>query len=992
MAHPDETTLQRFLDQSLPDAERRAAEAHVADCESCRRTVAALALARSVSSGPTLRSPVVAALQQTPMPERGAHVGRYVVEGELGAGAMGVVYAARDEQLGRRIALKVVRSASAEAKARLLREAQAMAKLSHPNVLTVHEVFAFGGELAIAMEFVEGTTLRQWLTATHAVPEVLALFDGIAAGLEAAHAAGLVHRDLKPDNVLIGRDGRPRVADFGLAADRGAVTADAGASDTGPVDLTRSGALVGTPAYMSPEQFSGGEVDARSDQFSFCVVLHEALFGRRPFDAKSIIGLKEAVTSGARAPVDSQRAKAVPPVVLAAIDRGLSVDAGKRFASMSELRRALVPPRASRWWLAAPGVAAAAAAAIGLAVWMRPSCEQAGSSMKSTWNEASAAQVRQAWASAPAWATGSLERALDGLGRHAQLWVAQARDACEATHIKKEQSADMLDRRTACLDAELADFRAVIAALKAPSPEQYAHAEELIKGLPSPLACSAGRELLDEAPLPADPKRREAIAAARETLAKARALANAGNPLAALTIVEAADRDAAATGYGPLAAEAAYELGKVLSDLGRAVEADAALARALPLAMSARASRVEAGVYIERVHVLGDTLAKAKPALELVPLAKAALSRSGGAAAGFDEPELALAVHEGAVRLGSGDTAGAKTVFDQALVDVKKKEQPEGLLTATVLMNVANVQDVLEDHDGAQKTLLHVIELYEQGFGKDHPKLAMAWANLGTARFGADKLPEAEEAYRRALAIAEATLGKDSVEAAEHADELAVMLASQGKPAEAIPLHERARDTLTKKLGPQHPSVGSAILNLGAVDYEQGNLKAAAERFAQAAAIFEAGIGLGHPWTGSAYRNLARVRRSNGDLEGALAAAQKAIAGDSESLGADSPKAARDTITLADILLDLHRQREALEHLERIAPIFEKAGQPYYQGEALWGAAQCLADLRQDRPRQRELATKAKAAFEVAAKGPPANYRTTPAQYLKQIATFLAKP
>jgi predicted Ser/Thr protein kinase len=288
-------------------------------------------------------------------PGPGAAIGRFIVRARLGAGGMGVVYAGEDADLKRPVAIKLVRG-DAEHPAyrdRLLREAQAMARLEHPNVVRVYEVGTAGGRTFVAMELVEGTTLTKWLAAPRPWSDVLAMFLQAGEGLAAAHRAGLVHRDFKPDNVLVDRSGRARVADFGLAR----IEAHAGAQ------LTRTGAVMGTPGYMAPEQQLGDpQIDGRADQYSFCVALREALGGR---------------------PLDEARWRLVPESVRTAISRGLQYDPDERFAAIDELlallrgtstvpgspialRASSARAREPRWLiaLAAVGVLGAAAAVV----------------------------------------------------------------------------------------------------------------------------------------------------------------------------------------------------------------------------------------------------------------------------------------------------------------------------------------------------------------------------------------------------------------------------------------------------------------------------------------------------------------------------------------------------------------------------------------------------------------------------------------------------
>jgi predicted Ser/Thr protein kinase len=317
---------------------------------------------------------ITAAASSTPadpaMP-LGATLGRYRLERELGAGAMGVVHAAFDPDLERRIALKVLKgvTAAAEARNRLLREARAMARLSHPNVVTVHEVGTAGGRDFVAMELIHGESLAEWLRADRRPPAaILDAFFAAGRGLAAAHAAGIVHRDFKPHNVLRSRDGRIVVTDFGLAreahdAPSAALdaTLPAGAMSTSPggsssssllAGLTVTGSLLGTPAYMAPEQWSGGVVTPATDQFAYCVALWEALAGMRPYPGPTLDDLRAQVARGPAA-LD---ASPIPRRVRGILRRGLDPDPARRWPSMEALLARLV--RVQR----RPGIALAIAA------------------------------------------------------------------------------------------------------------------------------------------------------------------------------------------------------------------------------------------------------------------------------------------------------------------------------------------------------------------------------------------------------------------------------------------------------------------------------------------------------------------------------------------------------------------------------------------------------------------------------------------------------
>ena len=263
-------------------------------------------------------------------------VGRYVIRENIGAGGMGAVYAAHDPQLDRTVAVKLLHAGVDEA--RLVREAKALAKLAHPNVITVYDVGTYVGGVFLAMEFVKGSTLKAWTrTAARSWRDVVRVFVDAGRGLAAAHASGLVHRDFKPDNVLIGEDGRVRVLDFGIAGEvrkdaRPTASDLAGSVQDAP--LTMSGVIMGTPAYMAPEQFLGTETDERTDQYGFSVALWEALYGERPYQADTIAALAYEVWCGTLPDV---RARDVPAWLTRIVTRGLSPLPAQRYRSMNAL-------------------------------------------------------------------------------------------------------------------------------------------------------------------------------------------------------------------------------------------------------------------------------------------------------------------------------------------------------------------------------------------------------------------------------------------------------------------------------------------------------------------------------------------------------------------------------------------------------------------------------------------------------------------------------
>ncbi|HSK04122.1 MAG TPA: protein kinase [Kofleriaceae bacterium] len=362
VTHLDDNAASEFVSGSLSASAQSKIEAHLASCRDCRALVAALAMdAGTDSNAATVPHERVSPSQVAPRPTRtltiGDRVGRYLVLSALGAGGMGVVFAAYDPQLDRKVALKLLRAGitynTQDARTRLRREAQAIAQLSHPNVVGVYDVGTTeDGDLYIAMEFVEGDTLTSWLKKyPRTWREIVDVFLQAARGLLAAHSVGLLHRDFKPDNVLVGGDGRVRVTDFGLA--RSVITPEdavrpGGAPTSGAsalsVELTATGTVLGTPRYMAPEQLTGPDIDARADQFSFCVALYEALYGGHPLPGATSVAMLERHEKAAPPPEGTK----VPSAVGRAVMTGLERDRSKRFPTMGALISALVPaPRRS---------------------------------------------------------------------------------------------------------------------------------------------------------------------------------------------------------------------------------------------------------------------------------------------------------------------------------------------------------------------------------------------------------------------------------------------------------------------------------------------------------------------------------------------------------------------------------------------------------------------------------------------------------------------
>jgi len=382
---------------ALEDGSRASAVKHLDSCDDCRGLVSLLArdatrdaalstlsdakidlrklsFAVTLATGPNHRDPGAthgspdplgdtadtSLIKQSGTRQIGKTFGKYTLVDRIGAGAMGVVYRAEDPALGRKVALKLLHKPDETLAKRLVQEAKAMAQVNHPNVVQVYDAGISDGSTFIAMELVKGGSLRAWQQEKRTIPELIEAYIAAGRGLAAAHAAGIIHRDFKPDNCLVGDDGRVRVTDFGLASAR---PNDDSEETPEELELTNSGVVLGTPAYMSPEQFTGGNVDPRTDQFNYCVALYEALYGQRPFKGKSFTELGDNVYEGRvlPPPAGSRVSRAVRGILL----QGLSRQPGDRYPTMDHLLEDLGRDRA-RAWRNTGIVAAALAAALGL--------------------------------------------------------------------------------------------------------------------------------------------------------------------------------------------------------------------------------------------------------------------------------------------------------------------------------------------------------------------------------------------------------------------------------------------------------------------------------------------------------------------------------------------------------------------------------------------------------------------------------------------------
>jgi len=790
---------------------------------------------------------------------------RYVVLECQGRGGMGVVYAAYDPRLDRKIALKLLHHTDVEGRRRqrLLREAQALGQLVHPNVVVVFDVGSCDDRLFLTMEFVAGQTLRAWLQVPRPWRDVVRVFVEAGRGLAAAHAANVIHRDFKPENVLVGSDGRVRVADFGLARP----SADVGSPEAtrpGPAtSLTLSGAVMGTPAYMSPEQAAGEHVDARSDQYSFCVALFEALHGRRP---------------GGGDPSRSIAAH-VPSHLRRVLDRGLRAVAAERYPAMDTLLAELArDPRAARLRAGATTIIALAGLASFGALRGRehqqPPCRDAKRKLIGVWDDATKQARRATFAATKkpfataAWT--SVERALD---RGTADWVAEYTDACEATSLRGEQSAELLDLRIECLDAQRRELKAFVQLLASADGAIVQRAPQAAESVMELGPCRRTDVLRQTVRPPHGVATQVRVGALQTLLAEASALFDVGDYVEAGSRTRHVLTAARELGYSPLLAKARFRLALAEDAAGDRSAAVAGLLEATSLAETARDDHLRAQALAELVRVLAR-LARYDQADGYVELAEAVTRRAG------DDDDLHVRLIKARTGLAKGrgrfDAALALCKQHVALRERSTASRPAEQAGAWV--NLGDAYRLLGDREHAIEISKYALARTNEALGNAHPATALAANNVGAAYAENYQDAEALPYFERALAIREAALGADHADVATSAQNLGLLLGNLGQFDRARPHLERALAIKEKALGPTHPGVAMALWSLAKLHLQRRDPGAALLVARRALDIREHKLGAEHPDVAFALGLVAEAELALGRAAAALPRVERAVA------------------------------------------------------------------------------------------------------------------
>jgi tetratricopeptide (TPR) repeat protein len=928
------------------------------------------------------------ATRQPPQPslDRGSTLGRYLVLDLLGRGGWGEVYSAFDPELDRKIAIKVMRPETAaetrdsEGRARLLREAQAMARLAHPNVIAVHDVGLLppspgvcDERVFIAMELVEGVTLRQWLEAERrSWRPVLDAFMQAGRGLAAAHAAGLIHRDFKPDNVLVGKDGRVRVLDFGLVRSEGIgdgaepeatlqAALRAGAFESPlEVSLTRTGALMGTPAYMSPEQMTGGRTDARTDQFSFCVALYRALYGVHPFAGESMQRILVEVHSSRIQP--PLRDRVVPSWLRPVVTRGLKLDPEQRFAAMDALLAALAhdPRVARRRWLAAVGVLALLAmGATGVSALQRQRralCPSGAARLDGVWDETRRRAVADAFMATgrpfASDAVGTLTRVLDGFARDFSVMFE---DACAATRLRGEQSEELLDLRMQCLGQELEEVKAATELLSHADARLVENAAKTAAALPQVSDCADVAALKSPVRPPSDPVVRAGVEKVRGELARARAFLDASKWSDGLPLARDALAAARALGYQPLTAEALATLGQLERESGDTTSARGHLVDAVLTAEAGHADTIAAQAWTQRL-VLAYDESKFTEGDELARWAEAAVARTGD-----ERLVAALENAHATLALAQGRNEEAMTRYQHTLAIRRKLPGTPPLYVASVISNIGNIYFKTSRLDEAIGAYQEALALKLRTVGKDHPSVAATLNNLANAEGEQRRFTEALDHYRQALAVWQMALGPKHRDVIMCLGNIAATLDEMGRFDEAVGTDREVLSLQEEVLGRDHPDLAGTLCNLGGALTHAGQPAQALPLLERAQRMQEASIGQKHIDYTHTLVALAEAHEALGHHALALQLGQRALGIRENDLHDDSPSVAL-YMAIGEAHLGLHHAREARPMLERaLRALREQRGADALAlVRARFDLARALWDGGGDRQRARLLAAAAR--------------------------------
>jgi serine/threonine protein kinase len=797
----DEDEVIAFTSGRATEAGRRRIEQHIGECQGCLAWVAIVVRGRVNDSDNALaqtipmQQPGPGGVSETlPLDQTHKDTERYKLIGLLGSGAMGVVYRAYDRALERYIALKLIRSDSAGdsgLKVRLVAEAHALAKMTHPNVVTIHDLGIHGDEIFIAMELIEGPTLRAHLQEARAGwKEIVAYYLQAARGLAAAHDHGLIHRDFKPDNVLVSGS-RVVVTDFGLVRP---ILEDS--------DKHVEGEPVGTPAYMAPEQFRGEAADQRTDIFNFCASVYESIYRESPFPGDSVAQRRAAVLTNTRRLPSSQ--VQIPSYLRSTLQKGLAPDRADRFSSMRELIDIFSEilsseaRRRRRQVYAASAIAIVALSFGGTFVWRRlvprRLCRQNAGELSAYWSKDARPKILSALRHSRVPFRYETWQTLDSLlSRYVESWGDAYAQQCDAAWGMRAQSFAAV-KRLMCLDEQQIAVKEFADLLATGDGDVWTRSVISAPQLEPPLSCGVATPDSESYPAADKEQSRQPINDSRRKLGAAAGLEMAGKYERAAAAAESALQTARAIEFVPLEADALFRLASIRKDQGKWSESERLFTACVDAAERAR-----------------NDLLRAKSAIGLLYVVGSRQRRSAEGARWAHQAEVVLA------RLGNPSREMAALRAMRALLRLQ-----DGQL------------------DQAEDDLRAALMQYQQLLPANDSTIGFTLGNLGIVAQAKGKYWEAASLYGQAYALLSATLGSQHPRSGDALADVGYVLLTMGRLGEAKQTFERALAVQTLGLEGPHPFVATTLMNVANVYDSLGNHQQALSYGTQALDIVQA--------------------------------------------------------------------------------------------------------------------------------------------------------
>jgi tetratricopeptide (TPR) repeat protein/predicted Ser/Thr protein kinase len=932
---------------------------------------------------------------QTPDPDQApVRIGHHVLLHKLGDGGMGVVYAAYDERLDRRVAIKLLRRQGAtRASVRLKREAQALARLSHPNVVQIYEIGEVNEQPFLVMELIDGVTLNRWRAGPRTRAEILTVFLAAGRGLAAAHEKGLIHRDFKPDNVMIRRDGQVVVMDFGLA--RGDERASlptpeefdsiaepdelpTGHSSGGRVrsseleqPLTMVGKVVGTVGYMAPEQVLGDSVHDRCDQFSFCVTLWEALYGERPFPGTQVQDFARAVMHD---PPKSPEPNEVPVWLRKVLERGLARNPADRWPSMNELLDALQrdPTRSRRGWLIAVGLLALGIVGVaGVAVAEQrerdradqqraeqiAACEREGQAIAQDWNQEVATAIEQSFlATNSNFASSAWQNTRPWFEDFAREWSAVRTQICVETTVEVTRSEDSQALAVDCLDESRMYFVGVLEMLSHLGPNDTSKittTTTTAARLHPPSVCTNEVLLQHRQLTPID--LRDELNDLRLRLERARARTFLGDDEGALREAQAVIVAANQLGWSPLIVRAGHTASSIQLRLAKYDDAKRSARQAFWAAAGNSDDLGMLQAATELVGALGH-LGEFEEGHGWALLAKTLVEKL----------ELTGTIYEArtldrfsSILRGLGDDHEALRQQTRAVEIYEAVFGPHHPQVGAALTNLGYHLGDIGDHRAALDTLIRALEIFETTVGSEHPDVGAIYNNIGFELVHLGDFEGALEFQRRNLANSEAAFGSEHPYVALALANIGDLLCRRNECEEALQLQRRALEIYESEPEPDHQQVGTAHQQLANALDALGVHEEALEHRRRALSIFAAAYGPDHPlvqlariYVGTSLRELGHIEQAIDEFRAALS-----------RLEDDGDGLSNGLLQYGLALLDQGDVTAAREQLERALAVCERqdrvgvepAGIRFALARVLWASGEQV--------RARELAARAMTGY-----------------------------